>query len=141
MGYRVLGRRTSYQRPLDFEPMNHDESLMPIASRFALLATLPPLLEENVEEVKDMADPVTVVKAAQAAGHRVIFVSMGTVVVGDNEDVGGWNAQMLDPDGVRHGLTGRQMCHAVMGPTFTWVLGIAVVVPTQLPHEIRLMST
>jgi len=54
------------------------------------------------------------IKASKAAGRRVIFSSMGTVVTGDHPQVG-WNALMPDSEQKPHGLTGRELCQSAWG--------------------------
>jgi len=53
---------------------------------------------------------VSAVKAAKAAGRQVILLSMGTVVTGDNHDVG-WNGR-IPQDGQPHGLSGKELCQS-----------------------------
>ena len=57
------------------------------------------------------------VKAAKAAGRRVIFASMGTVITGDSLDFG-WDVKLQSNSGQRKGLTGKQLCQAAWSGVF-----------------------
>merc|ERR1719204_1930111 len=57
------------------------------------------------------------VRAALAAGRRVVLASMGTVVTGDHQDFG-WNGRPVGADGQRRGLTGRELCRAAWAGIF-----------------------
>ncbi|CAJ1394198.1 unnamed protein product [Effrenium voratum] len=57
------------------------------------------------------------VKAAKAAGRRVIFASMGTVITGDSLDFG-WDVKLQNNSGQRKGLTGKQLCQAAWSGVF-----------------------
>mmetsp|Transcript_876 Transcript_876/g.3226 ORF Transcript_876/g.3226 Transcript_876/m.3226 type:complete len:506 (+) Transcript_876:19-1536(+) len=59
----------------------------------------------------DRASVLDLCKSAGAAGRPVVYVSMGTVITGDNEDHG-WEATSGSA------LTGRQLCQAVYRAVF-----------------------
>eukprot|EP00927_Polykrikos_kofoidii_P077222 TRINITY_DN74189_c0_g1_i1.p1 TRINITY_DN74189_c0_g1~~TRINITY_DN74189_c0_g1_i1.p1 ORF type:complete len:503 (-),score=75.92 TRINITY_DN74189_c0_g1_i1:128-1579(-) len=59
----------------------------------------------------DHAPLMAAVEAASAAGRKVVYVSMGTVITGDDKDHG-WNAM----DGTS--LTGKELCQAVYRAVF-----------------------
>jgi len=71
----------------------------------------------NVGNPISDADIVESVRAAQAAGRRVVLASMGTVVTGDHHEWG-WDARLKGPDGQPCGLTGRELCQAAWGAVF-----------------------
>mmetsp|Transcript_71731 Transcript_71731/g.222461 ORF Transcript_71731/g.222461 Transcript_71731/m.222461 type:complete len:547 (+) Transcript_71731:120-1760(+) len=63
------------------------------------------------------ADPLALLRAARAAGRRVVLVSMGTVITGDSPHAG-WEGRMPGLDGQPHGITGRELCRAAWGGAF-----------------------
>jgi len=62
-------------------------------------------------------NPLAQLRAARAAGRKVILVSMGTVITGDSPDFG-WGARLVGSDGVPAGLTGKELCQAAWGGSF-----------------------
>lgn len=65
----------------------------------------------------DGADALRAVRAARSAGRTVVLASMGTVITGDGEEIG-WSSRPLGADGVRRGLTGKELCHAAWAGLF-----------------------
>ncbi|CAE7208901.1 ydhE, partial [Symbiodinium pilosum] len=74
--------------------------------------------QESAEAVKvgDDADPLTLLRNARAAGRKVVFASMGTVITGDMPELG-W-ANRIKVDGVPQGLSGQELCQAAWGGLF-----------------------
>lgn len=66
---------------------------------------------------QDTKKPLELLEAAKAAGRKVVFVSMGTVITGDSPDFG-WHCKVMGPSGKRTGLTGGQLCQAAFGGAF-----------------------
>ena len=73
---------------------------------------------QSVEEAKaeDSEDPLSLLRKARAAGRKVIFASMGTVITGDSPEIG-W-ANRMSVDNVLQGLTGKELCQAAWGGLF-----------------------
>ena len=63
------------------------------------------------QDVQDHAYPMSLVNAAASSSQRVVYVSMGTVITGDDEQYG-WNATSGTS------LTGQQLCQAVYRAVF-----------------------
>mmetsp|Transcript_42836 Transcript_42836/g.99794 ORF Transcript_42836/g.99794 Transcript_42836/m.99794 type:complete len:527 (+) Transcript_42836:91-1671(+) len=61
-------------------------------------------------------DPVALIQEAKSAGRKVILASLGTIITGDNPELG-WNARPV-LNGVRQGLTGKELCQAAWGAVF-----------------------
>lgn len=90
----------------------------------AVFEAVGPLLEPagawrplGAEESGPGQEVLDRVRAARAAGRRVVLVSMGTVVTG-NMPNWGWNGRPLDAAGHPRGLSGRELCHAAWSGAF-----------------------
>lgn len=62
-------------------------------------------------------DVVNRVHDARRLGRKVVYVSMGTYITGD-DPVNGWEGKKLNADKQAYGLTGRELCRAAWGAAF-----------------------
>merc|ERR1719469_1546583 len=63
------------------------------------------------------AEVVASVRDACGQGRAIVLVSLGTVITGDDEDVG-WAARPIGQDGEKRGLTGCELCRSAWGAAF-----------------------
>lgn len=61
-------------------------------------------------------DPVARLKEAKAAGRKVIYISMGTVITGDSPEVGWVNRMKVGNQ--EKGFTGKELCQAAWQGAF-----------------------
>jgi len=62
-------------------------------------------------------DVVQGVRDAQRLGRKVVYVSMGTMITGDDPE-NGWEGRRVNADKQACGLTGRELCRAAWGAAF-----------------------
>jgi len=62
-------------------------------------------------------DVVQGVRDAQRLGRKVVYVSMGTMITGDDPE-NGWEGRRVNADKQACGLTGRELCRAAWGAVF-----------------------
>eukprot|EP00931_Biecheleriopsis_adriatica_P065795 TRINITY_DN40269_c0_g1_i1.p1 TRINITY_DN40269_c0_g1~~TRINITY_DN40269_c0_g1_i1.p1 ORF type:complete len:546 (-),score=92.00 TRINITY_DN40269_c0_g1_i1:1-1638(-) len=105
--YKGAGSKIEYVGPL------LDELDAKRAAGFKLKADEATLTGTSGEAIAKA--PLEALEAAKSAGRKAIYVSMGTVLVGDSER--GW-AGRLAVDGVKKGLSGKELCQAAWGGVF-----------------------
>jgi len=73
---------------------------------------------DDAEAEPPADDALARLKAARAAGRKVVLISMGTVITGDSPEFG-WDTKPREgAAGERKGLTGRELCQAAWGGAF-----------------------
>ncbi|CAE7669677.1 putative UDP-glucosyltransferase YjiC [Symbiodinium microadriaticum] len=88
----------------------------PGAKRAAGLRFDASLHKDNEHTASSEQDPVELVRDARKAGRKVVLASLGTMVTGDNNELG-WRARPV-VDGEPRGLTGKELCQAAWAGVF-----------------------
>ena len=73
-------------------------------------------LHKDKEDTSSEQDPVELVRDARKAGRKVVLASLGTMVTGDNKQLG-WRARPV-VDGEPRGLRGKELCQAAWAGVF-----------------------
>lgn len=73
-------------------------------------------LHKDNEDASSEQDPVELVQEARKAGRKVVLASLGTMVTGDNKQLG-WSARPVVA-GEPRGLTGKELCQAAWAGVF-----------------------